>query len=255
MRIVFLATLLLWFSSCSDQNMKADTLSSETQIIRVAVAANAYHAVNAIVQQYEKEYPEINIDLVIGSSGKLSTQIIQGAPFDIFLSADQNYAHNLYERGLTKAEPVTYAKGRLILWSFTDDSPEIKSLMRTDSRIAIPQPDHAPYGKAAVECLQHFGIYEKLKDRLVYGENVTQSNVYLTKRSADYSFTALSVLYSPDLQSKGHFFMIAESTYSPILQDMVLLSDNKTALAFFEYLGSNEVGNIWESFGYSLPNS
>ena len=228
-----------------------------TQILRVAVAANAQFVMNDIKKAFEQK-GTARIELIVSSSGKLTAQISHGAPYDLFLSADMKYPEQLYNRGYTLEAPSVYAYGSLVLWTlkkkYLDNglnsvtNPEIKT-------IAIGNPSTAPYGMAAVQVLKNAGIYEKVKSKIVYGESVSQVNQYLISGAADLVFTAKSVVMTPGLKQKGQWTEPPESLYDPIKQGMVILKNAaknnlKAAREFFDFLSGPEAKAIFTSYGY-----
>ena len=232
--------------------------TSQEPPIRVAVAANAQFAMKELEKQYEKETGE-QIELIMGSSGKLTAQIREGAPYDIFLSADMEYPETLHKEGLTLSTPKIYGYGTLVLWTMKDldlsspnvlTSPEIKT-------IAIANPKVAPYGEAAVDVLNFYKIYEKTKNKLVYGESISQVTQYLISQSADIGFTAKSVILSPEMKGKGKWIEVDKKAYKPIAQGAVLLQSsakrNKAGSEkFYKYIYSEKAKKIFGRYGYDI---
>ncbi|HXA01277.1 MAG TPA: molybdate ABC transporter substrate-binding protein, partial [Cytophagaceae bacterium] len=167
--------------------------------VTIAVAANAQYPMKEIEKQYEKETGK-DIELIIGSSGKLTAQIREGAPFDIFLSADMEYPQTLYKEGLTLSEPKIYAYGSLVLWTLKDiDLLNMNVLLLPEVKvIAIANPKVAPYGQAAIDVMNHYKLYDKAEPKLVYGESISQVNQYINSKTADIGFTAKSIVLSPE---------------------------------------------------------
>ncbi|MCX6181751.1 MAG: molybdate ABC transporter substrate-binding protein [Bacteroidetes bacterium] len=223
--------------------------------ITIALAANAHYAFKEIEKQYEKETGK-EIELIIASSGKLSAQIREGAPFDIFLSADMVFPNRLHSEGLTVGAPKVYAYGSLVLWSLTiGDELNLKSLLSSKVKtIAIANPKLAPYGVAAIEVMKYYKMYDQLEKKLVYGESISQVNQYVSSNAVDVGFTAKSVVMSPETQGKGRWIDIDKKAYSPIEQGAVLLkhsSGNKTdAEAFYNYIYSTKAQTILKKYGY-----
>lgn len=245
----FLPVLLFFIFS-------AGTIPNEN--VTIAVSANAQYAIKEIEKTYEKETGK-NIELIIGSSGKLSAQIREDAPFDIFLSADMDFPNLLYKEGLTLGEPKIYAYGSLVLWSLSiEDGLNMKSLIATNVKsIAIANPKLAPYGEAAVSAMNYYKLYNTIEKKLVYGESIAQVNQYISSKTADLGFTAKSVVLSPEMQGKGKWIDIDKKAYTPIAQGAVLLkssaSRNKAgAEAFYNYLYSAKAQNILKKYGYQF---
>ena len=145
--------------------------------LRIAVAANAQFAIDSIAYQFTRE-TNTSIDIIVGSSGKLTAQIMEGAPYDVFISADLKYPQSLFEQGLLLEQPVVYARGKLILWSNDPNlSLELENLdTNTINHLAIANPKLAPYGMAAMEALQYYQLEDALQAKLVFGESIAQTN-------------------------------------------------------------------------------
>ncbi|MFL5729648.1 MAG: molybdate ABC transporter substrate-binding protein [Cytophagaceae bacterium] len=226
--------------------------------IMVAVAANAQYAMKEIEKQYEKETGK-DIELVIGSSGKLTAQIRERAPFDIFLSADMHYPEVLQKEGLTMYEPKIYGYGSLVLWTCKEiDLLNMNVLLLPEVKvIAMANPKVAPYGEAAIEVMNYYKLYEKAEPKLVYGESISQVNQYVSSKAADLGFTAKSVVLSPEMQGKGKWMELDKKSYKPIAQGAVLLKASKErsaadAEAFYNYLYSEKARKIFKKYGYQF---
>lgn len=229
------------------------------QTIRVAVAANAQFVTQALKQSFEQEKLG-KVELIVGSSGKLTAQITNGAPYDIFLSADMKYPADLYKTGNTLNKPQVYASGSLVLWSLKGDlignglqslkSPSVKT-------IAVANPATAPYGVATIQALKKAGIYEAVKDKIVYGESISQVNQYLLSGAADVAFTAKSIIKDPSLASKGKWIEIDGKLFTPIQQGAVILkhaakNNLQEAKSFYQFLSSPKGKAVFKSYGYSV---
>jgi molybdate transport system substrate-binding protein len=233
---------------------------SFAQEIIVAVAANAQFAMQDLEKAYEQK-SGLPIKTVISSSGKLTAQIQNGAPFDVFLSADMKYPNTLYAAGFTAAKPRVYAYGSLVLWTMkeVDLSRGIKILEDAKTRkIAVANPQTAPYGAEAIKVLKHCQIYESVMPKLVYGESIAQVNQYIFSQAAEVGITAMSVVLSPEMRGKGKWIEIDSAAYSPIAQGAVILkhgSQNhpQASQAFYGFLFSEAARKILKSYGYLLP--
>jgi len=226
--------------------------------INIALAANVSYAIEDLVDTFHNSYPDTQVNITLGSSGKLTTQIKYGAPYDLFLSANMAYPFVLYKENLTLTKPRVYAKGTLILLShknrdFTQglniiENPEIKS-------IAIANPRTAPYGIATKELLLNTKQYKKIQHKLVFGESVSQTVAY-TARSTDIGFIAKSALFSKQMQgfTQGkNWIDLDTSLYTPIEQGVVLLKHaqaNKDAKAFYDFLFTQDAKEIFRKYGY-----
>ncbi len=226
-------------------------------IVRMAVAANMQYAIKELADQFEKD-TGYTCEVILGSSGKLFAQIKEGAPYDLFLSADLTYPEALHAIDLTYETPKIYAYGTLVLWSYTSTLKPSLEVLQTDSvrHIALANPKTAPYGKAAIEVLDFYGLSATLQDKLVFGESIGQTNQFITSGAADIGFTSQSVVVSKAINKKGVWIRINEKAYTPMPQGVVLIkrkkSKNRGAQAFYEYLFSGEGKDILQKFGYSV---
>ncbi|WP_245591234.1 molybdate ABC transporter substrate-binding protein [Aquimarina latercula] len=224
-------------------------------VITIAAAANMQYAIEEISNAFT-EKTGVLCELVISSSGKLTAQIIEGAPYDIFVSANMKYPNEIYENKLALEAPKVYAHGQLVLWSM--DQELVPSLeMLTDSRvvhIAIANPRTAPYGQSAVEVLNKNNIYDAVADKLVYGESISQTNQFIISKSSEIGFTAMSVVLSKKIKDKGRWIPIDKKEYTPIEQGVVLIKreiqDSTNSRKFYEFLFSKDAREILEDFGY-----
>ena len=228
---------------------------------RIAVAANVSYAIEALKSAFVHAHPTSNLQISLGSSGKLSAQIQNGAPYDLFLSADMKYPKALYKEGMALSQPVVYAQGSLSLLSVRprDFSKNIALLVAPSiQKVAVANPKTAPYGKAALEALRNAHIYMQIRSKLLYGESVSQTLLY-TLKAADVGIVATSLLYAPQMKRYIHgrnWVEVDSSLYKPIEQGMILLRHakrNKTAEEFFAFMQSPQAVEILRSFGYQNP--
>ena len=243
-RFVFIF-LLIFCSSCQ----KKDTIK-----ISIATAANMQFAMKELSKAFT-EQTGIKCDIIISSSGKLTAQIKEGAPYDLFVSADMKYPEELYKSGFTTQKPEIYAYGKLVLWSVKKGlKPNMDQLTNEKIKhIAIANPKTAPYGQAAVDVLNHFGIFEKVEKKLVFGESISQTNQFIISGSAQIGFTAKSVVLSPKVAGTGQWTAIDENNYTPIAQGVVIIKkDNpsENAEKFYSFLFSERSKEILENYGY-----
>ena len=238
--------------------LAACTGPSEAPDIRVAVASNFLPVMAKLEAGFEAD-TGYQLQTVSGSTGALYTQITQGAPYDIFLAADAARPQRLEADGsAVQGSRITYALGGLVLWSNNDAALSGASLQQTSARnkFAIANPNLAPYGRAAREVLISEGVYEALSDRLVYGENISQTFAFIQTGNAALGFIAKAQLLSLDPQSQGAHWTPPASAYEPIRQDAVLLTsaaDNPAAKAFMAYLKSDKAGELIATHGYERP--
>ncbi|WP_446809752.1 molybdate ABC transporter substrate-binding protein [Methylomonas sp. 2BW1-5-20] len=244
-----LATLILLASGAAAQ--------AETTL--VAVAANFTKPMTEIAEAFEKASGH-SAKLSFGSSGKFVAQFENGAPFEVFLSADDKSPLKLEQSGLTVAgSRFTYAIGKLVLWSnspgYVDQQGQI--LHKGDFKhLALADPKLAPYGAAAVEVLQKQGLLEKLQPLFVQGENIAQTHQFISTGNAELGFVALSQVIDNGKIGSGSGWIVPENLHSPILQDAVLLktgAENPAAQALLEFLKSPPAMAIIEKYGYALP--
>lgn len=223
--------------------------------LTIATAANVQPAMQEITDLFSSE-TGITCHITAGASGNLTTQISQGAPFDLFVSADTGYPLKLHDQGLTDGTPRVYAYGSLVLWTIHDKTPAIKDLTSPSiHHIAIANPNTAPYGLAAREVLKYFGLYDSVKGKLVYGQSISQTNQFILSGAADDGFTSLSTVLSDELKSTGHWSTIESAAYAPIAQAAVVLkggqAPDKVKQQFLDFLVSKEASSIFVKFGYT----
>lgn len=226
-------------------------------VITVAVAANMQFAMQSLTRNFTKE-TGIQCNLVVSSSGKLTAQIKVGAPYDLFVSADMKYPETLYKAGLALEKPKIYAYGKLVLWSMDKSiKPSLKTLQSHEIKhIACANPKTAPYGLATIQVLKYKGIYNSVKSKLVYGESISQTNQFITSKSAQIGFTAKSVVLSPEMKGKGSWIELNPSSYTPIAQGVIIVKQDQaeeiSARKFYSYLFSAQAKKILKNFGYSV---
>ena len=226
--------------------------------INVAVAANVSYAIEDIKKAFVKTHPEIQVNVILGGSGKLTAQIKHGAPYGLFMSANMIYPQALYDEKIAITKPVVYAQGALAYLSvhaqdFTQGAVLLES--KSIRKIAIANPKTAPYGVAAVEALKNAKVYEKVRSKFVYGESIAQTVAYAVT-AADIGIIAKSALYSKTMASykEGINWVSVDPTlYQPINQGIVLISDERAYRAFYDFILSNEVAEIFKKYGYMIP--
>jgi len=239
----------------------ASPLAALANEITVAAAANVQFTLDELKAEFTKE-TGINIKTVIGSSGKLTSQIENGAPFDVFLSADMKYPSKLYKDGYSSIAPKVYADGVLVLWTLKDlDLSQGINILKDAAigKIALADPQLAPYGREAVNALKFYNLYGPLQNELVFGESISQANQFITTGAADIGFTAKSVVLSPNMKDKGKWVEIDPRSYQAIAQGVIVLKYSKTidhskeAKAFYDFLFSAPAQKIFKKYGYKLP--
>jgi molybdate transport system substrate-binding protein len=230
-------------------------------VVTVAAASDLTYAMKDIAADFEKS-AACSVRVSYGSSGNFETQIENGAPFDVFFSADIEYPKKLEAQGLaTPGSTYLYGIGKVILWVRNDSKLDVSKGLDalqdpSVKKIAIANPLHAPYGRAAEEALRKAGVYDAIKDRLVLGENISQTAEFAETGNADAGILALSLVLSPALQDKGRYFLIPENLYSPIQQGAVVIGASKNqqkAQAFLDYIKTPTEKAILERYGFVLP--
>ncbi|MDM7266508.1 MAG: molybdate ABC transporter substrate-binding protein [Aquificaceae bacterium] len=233
----------------------------KAEVIRVFAAADLQFALRELADIYMKKYPEDKIELIFGSSGKGFAQIKAGAPYHIFFSADMKYAEELYKEGYAITKPKPYAIGRIVLWTRKDSGldpskfPEVLLDPRV-KRIAIANWDHAPYGRASKEALEAYGVFQKVKDKLVIGENIAQTASYIRSGAADLGFIALSLAKAPELERVGRYWLVPEDKHERILQGYVITKEGQKVVGarrFYEFVASTEARKVFVKYGFLLP--
>lgn len=226
--------------------------------IIVATAANVQYVMQEIKTEFEKETGK-PIDLVVSSSGKLTTQIREGAPFDVFVSADTKYPREIFDKGGAEAEPKVYALGSLVLWSKDIPAAELNPGFLVNEKIkkiALPNPRLAPYGEAAMEVLEKQKAFSQIKHKLVYGESIAQTAQYISSGTAEAGFNALSIVLSPEMKGKGNWVLVDSTLYKPIEQAAILLRHSEdspkkeTSEKFYQFLYSAKAKEIFKKYGY-----
>lgn len=231
------------------------------QEITVATAADLQFAFQDVATRFQKETGK-TVKLIFGSSGNFFAQIQNGAPFDLFFSADIDYPKRLEAAGL--AEPGTlypYATGKIVLWvpkeSKLDLSRGLPVLLDPSiSKIAIANPEHAPYGRAAVAALRRENLYDKVAAKFVLGENISQTASFVVSGSADIGIVALSLALAPGMKEKGRYFEIPKDDYPAIEQAAVILkssANKETARQFVAFLKTPALQDLLRSYGFSVP--
>ncbi len=232
--------------------------SLNASTITIAVAANVSFAIESLKVAFTKKYPNIHVRVILGSSGKLTAQISNGAPYGLFMSANMAYPTALYKQGIATTKPLVYAKGALALFSVRErDFSEGLALLQDTNiqRIAIANPKTAPYGKAAKEALQNAKLYQKILPKFVYGESISQTFSY-TMRATDIGIIAQSLLYSPKMhhfKKNKNWISVDKKLYIPIKQGIVLLTNVKNRQEyrkFYTFILSKEAKIILNSYGY-----
>jgi len=228
--------------------------------ITVAAAADLQFAMQDISAKFQKQSGK-TVKVIYGSSGSFFQQLENGAPFDLFFSANLDYAKKLDTDGLTEpGSYFEYAKGKIVLWVRKESRIDLNTGMQVlldpaIKKIAIANPQHAPYGQAALAAMQKENIYDKVKDKLVLGENISQTAAFVVSGSADAGIIALSLALSPDMKEKGRYAEVPASEYPPIEQACVILRSSKnkdTAEQFLSFIKTATVADVLRSYGFDV---
>jgi molybdate transport system substrate-binding protein len=230
------------------------------QEITVAAAADLQFAMQEVAARFQKQTGR-TVKVIYGSSGNFFQQIQNGAPFDVFFSANLDYPKKLESAGLTApGSYYQYAKGKIVIWVPNDSKIDLnlglKALLDQNvKKIAIANPLHAPYGQAAVSAMQKQGIYQTVKEKFVLGENISQTASFIMSGSADIGVVALALALSPNMKDKGRYSEIPADEYPPIDQACVILRSSKDkALAqqFLSYIKGAEVAQLLAAYGFDV---
>jgi len=246
---------LLLFSSCVF-----------AQVTTIAVAANMKDAFSEIITAFNSTSKSEKSDraemrVVYGSSGNFTTQIMNGAPFNLFIAADEYFPLELYKSGKTVDEGIVYAIGKLAIITkkssgiqLLNSKAEIAKAIQQANKISIAKPDLAPYGKAAVEYLKAEGLWDLAKSKLVYGDNIGVATTYVVSGASDIGFTAVSLAKSPEVAKETSFLLIDPKLYEPIKQRMVLIKGApQKAIDLYRFMQTLQAKAILQKYGYTTP--
>jgi len=229
----------------------------------VAAAANFVYVLDPLNAQFKKLEPETEVTVVTGSSGNLVAQITNGAPYDLFLSADMQFPEALIKSGYGEKETLTrFATGRLVLWTTKPglELPSVADAVRSPAvqKLAIANVETAPYGRAAKEALVKLGAWTAAEPKIVTGENITQTAQFIETGNADAGFVAMSLVLSPKLKKKGTWIEVPPELYAPLDHGAVITRhgrDNTAAKRYLLFLHSAEAREIFARFGYRVPDT
>jgi molybdate transport system substrate-binding protein len=230
--------------------------------LTIAAASDLNFAFKDLVAAFEKNTGTA-VKLTLGSSGNFFSQISNGAPFDLYFSADIRYPQKLEEAGHAVAGSLyKYAVGRIVLWAPNESKLNVQKGMevlldRSIKKIAIANPKHAPYGRAAVAALEHFELYDRIKDRLVLGENISQTAQFIESGACDTGIIALSLALAPSMKLVGKYWEIPADSHPPLEQGAVILTQSKNheaAQKFLEFVKGLDGQEIMRRYGFTLPS-
>jgi molybdate transport system substrate-binding protein len=231
-------------------------ITLQAQTVKIAAAGSLRFILEEIKIKYSAVHPETEIVLNYGSSGALFQQIMNGADFDIFMAADKLYPDKLKAQGIVSGDVKTYAFGRLVLWSNSVDVSHGLEILTDKSvnRIAVAKPEVAPYGERAVECLKYYNLFEKVKEKIVYADNIAQAAQFAQTGNAEIGFIALSLAISPEM--KGSYYVLDTISYKPVEQAMVLMKSrqsNPEAAGFMNFVLGAACRPVFKKYGFILP--
>lgn len=232
---------------------------ASAQKVNVAAAANLRYVLEEIKTAYLKAHPKSVVNLTFGSSGTLFQQISNGASFDFFLAADKEFPLKLKEKGLTFGPMITYAYGKLALYSSMLDVQKLGLAVLKDpavKKIAVANPETAPYGERSIALIHSLGLQKALKSKLVFAENISAAAQYAFTGNVEVGFVALSLFLAPEMVGKGSCYVVPLRLYKPIQQSCILIKRsvlNTDAVRFRQFVLSKAVRHIWEKYGYALP--
>jgi molybdate transport system substrate-binding protein len=231
-------------------------ISLQAQTVKLAAAANLRYVLEEIKAKYATVNPKAETVVTLGSSGSLVQQIMNGADYHVFMSADKAFPDKVKALGMASGEVKLYAYGKLVVWSNTVDVSKGVNVVLDPAvkKIAIAKPDVAPYGARALECLKYHGLYEKVKDKIVYADNINQAAQFAQTGNAELAFLALAVATAPEM--KGTYKEMDSQSYKPVEQSMVLLKSwqaNPEAAKFMKFVLSAECKPVFEKYGFIVP--
>ncbi|TKB68071.1 MAG: molybdate ABC transporter substrate-binding protein [Nitrospira sp.] len=231
--------------------------------ITIAAASDLNFAFRDIAAEYEHTTGN-HVRLTLGSSGNFFAQIQNGAPFDLYFSADISYPKKLEEAGLVVPGSLyPYAIGRIVLWAGKDshlDLSEGLEILREPAikKIAIANPKHAPYGRAAVAAMEHFKVYDEVKDKLILGENISQAAQFIESGACDIGIIALSLAAAPAMKSKGTYWEVPAEAYPLLEQGVVIVKQSKhqeAARQFLDFIKHSKGQEIMKRYGFVIPST
>lgn len=234
-------------------------IAISAQKVNVAAAANLRYVMEEIKAAYLKQNPKSKVNITFGSSGTLVQQISNGASFDFFMAADNEFPLKLKDKGLTVGSMQVYAYGRLALYSTSIDVERTGlSALKSASvkKIAVANPLTAPYGERSMELLKSQGLYDDLKDKIVIADNISAAAQYAFTSNTELGFIAYSFALAPDMAGKGYCYIIPQKMYKPIEQACILIKTstvNTETAKFKKFVLSDALKPIWEKYGYGVP--
>jgi len=228
---------------------------SSPTTLKIATSSNMKFAMEDIIALFQNTY-EIEVDIIEGSSGQLTSQIENGAPYDIFVSADMTYPNYLSLKNMSLSPPTIYAHGKLVLWTAKGFIPSLDMLTSSKvKKITIANPKIAPYGLVSYEILTNYGIFDSVYDKLVFGESISQCDTYIYSESVDVGITAMSIVKAEKMRNVGNWVEMDSNLYDFLPQGAIEIYKNRPhpkAKLFYDFLFSEEVKVILRNYGYKV---
>jgi molybdate transport system substrate-binding protein len=246
--LILLTATLLAFSS-----------TAHAERFTIAAASDLRFALDDIIEIYRRQFPEHQAEVIYGSSGKMTTQIMNGAPYDIFFSADIAFPERLKAEGFAATDPAVYAIGRIVIWSNTLDASQLTlqdlATHNRIRRIAIAQPSHAPYGLRAREAMEAAGVWEAVQSKLVFGENIAHAAQMVESGAASVGIIALSLARFPAMAMHPHY-LIDEKLHNPLTQGYIVTrrgGEREAVMNFARFMKTDAAYEVMERYGFVMP--
>lgn len=248
----FIASLVIFLNLAS----AACASRPARQSVSVAAASDLRFALDTMAQQFRAAHSNVDVRVAYGSSGNFFAQIRNQAPFDVFLSADVDYPRQLLAAGIGVRDSLfVYAVGRVVVWVPASSPLDPATLLTSGQlrHLAIANPQHAPYGRAAEAALQSLGVYDRLKEKLVLGENITQTLEFVQSGAADAGILALSLAVAPPVRAQGRYWELPAASYPKIEQGGLIVKDSPAARVFTAWIRSSDGARVLQRYGFERP--
>jgi molybdate transport system substrate-binding protein len=264
-RIGLLAFLAVTLGACGVSRDDAPPTAGRPAALAIAAASDLRYALDELVNVFREAQPDIGVSVSYGSSGNFYAQLANGAPFDLFLSADLHYPRQLTERGLTEADTeFVYGEGRIVVWVPAESGIDVETrglqavLDGRVRHVAIANPEHAPYGRAAEQALRREGLLDRVKDKLVLGENISQTLQFVQSGSAEIGIVALSLASAPSMQAAGRYWVVPADAHGTLEQGGIVLraaARPDAARAFRAFMMGTEGRRVLKRYGFVVPEN